>query len=230
MKPPFTRLTLARPEHYTRNDPGMAASASAEEQVNQTNLGKRAGRRLADLARYLGWRSAVVGSCLAALGAAVYLVLTVNVAATAPHAAPVEWVLTEIMERSVRAQAEEVRVPAGVDLNDPALAARAIGHYSAACATCHGAPGEPRAPWIVMYPPPQPLTEAAYVDRWSDAELYWIIKHGIKDTGMIALGPTHEEPDLWAVAAFVRQLPAMDPERYRSLRSSHQQGMATHTH
>jgi mono/diheme cytochrome c family protein len=197
--------------------------------MNQTNLGKGAWRRALGLVGQLGWRGAFISAVVIGLGAALYLVSTINVAATAPHAAPVEWALTEVMERSVRAQAEEVQVPAGVDLNDPELAAKAIGHYTAACATCHGAPGEPRAPWIVMYPPPQPLTDAAYVDRWSDAELYWIIKHGIKDTGMIALGPTHQESDLWAVAAFVRQLPTMDPERYRSLRASHQ-AMATHKH
>jgi mono/diheme cytochrome c family protein len=179
---------------------------------------------------HLGWRGALISTTVVALAAALYSTLTINVAATEPHAAPVEWALTEVMERSVRAQAGDVQVPPGVDLNDPALAARAIGHYSAACATCHAAPGEPRAPWIVMYPPPQALTDAAYVDRWSDAELYWIIKHGIKDTGMIALGPTHSESDLWAVAAFVRQLPTMAPERYRLLRASHQQAMTTHQH
>lgn len=229
MTPLFTGLTLGCFAHYTRNAVDLAASSPPEEHVEQTNFGKGAGRRLAGLVRYLGWRGAFISSVVVGLGTALYLVLTINVAATAPHSLPVEWALTEIMERSVRAQAEDVQVPAGVDLSDPELAARAIGHYSAACASCHAAPGEPRAPWIVMYPPPQSLTDAAYVDRWSDAELYWIIKHGIKDTGMIALGPTHQESDLWAVAAFVRQLPAMDPERYRSLRSSHQ-AMVTHQH
>jgi mono/diheme cytochrome c family protein len=198
--------------------------------MNQTNLGKSALRRLAGQVAHLGWRGAFISAVVVGLGAALYFVLTINVAATAPHAAPVEWALSEVMERSVRTHAGDVQVPAGIDLDDPELAARAIGHYTAACATCHAAPGEPRAPWIVMYPPPQPLTEKHYVDRWSDAELYWIIKHGIKDTGMIALGPTHQESDLWAVAAFVRQLPTMDPERYRSLRSSHHQAMPTHPH
>lgn len=34
---------------------------------------------------------------------------------------------------------------------------------------------------------------------------------------MIALGPTHAESDLWAVSAFVRQLPDMSSERYHEL-------------
>lgn len=75
---------------------------------------------------------------------------------------------------------------------------------------------------MVLYPEPHDLTRAEVVSRWTDAELYWIIKHGIKDTGMIALGPTHQEQDLWAVSAFVRQLPHMTGERYHELVTQYQ--------
>jgi hypothetical protein len=72
--------------------------------------------------------------------------------------------------------------------------------------------------------------------RASLSRLYWIIQNGIKDTGMIALGPTHQEQDLWAVSAFVRQLPQMTGERYHELVTQYQaqrSGMAaapTHQH
>ena len=140
-----------------------------------------------------------------------------SVAATERHAAPAEWALRTAMEKSVRRHAASVVVPGGVDLKDPSLAERAIGHYSVACATCHGAPGRGRDPWVVIYPEGGDLTRKDVVSRWSDRELYWIIKHGIKDTGMLALGPTHKEEDLWAVSAFVRQLPDMTPGRYQEL-------------
>ena len=39
---------------------------------------------------------------------------------------------------------------------------------------------------------------------------------------MIALGPTHQPQDIWAVAAFVRQLPDMTPERYHELVTRYQ--------
>ncbi|MBL9024353.1 MAG: cytochrome c [Myxococcales bacterium] len=167
----------------------------------------------------------------AAIGATVMIATgTYNVAATEPHARPVEWALRSTMERSVREQAEAVAVPAGVDVRDPALAARAIGHYSVACAGCHGAPGSERAPWMVLYPEPENLTRAEVVDRWSDGELYWIVKNGIKDTGMIALGPTHKEEDLWAVTAFVRQLPTMPKSDYEALVAKYQAEHAGHAH
>lgn len=172
------------------------------------------------------WRIALAAAfALLGLAAGLWSAVTYDVAATEPHGPAVEWVLSEGMERSVRRHAAEVEIPPGVDLRDPALAERAIGHYSVACATCHGAPGEPRAPWMVLYPAPRELTDPAVVGRWSDRELYWIIKHGIKDTGMIALGPTHPESDLWAVSAFVRQLPEMKAGRYRTLRTRYQSTM-----
>jgi hypothetical protein len=82
------------------------------------------------------------------------------------------------MEASIRAKAENVVIPDGTNLEDPKLAERAIGHYSVACAQRHGAPGHPAAPWMVLYPAPADLTRSQVVSRWSDAELYWIVKHG----------------------------------------------------
>jgi mono/diheme cytochrome c family protein len=43
------------------------------------------------------------------------------------------------------------------------------------------------------------------------------VKHGIKDTGMPSMAPGHSDKDVWAVAAFVRQLPTMSPERYDAM-------------
>ncbi len=175
--------------------------------------------------------SAAVGAGAAWLGAPAY-----DVGATTPHSRPVEWALRSTLEASVRSHARDVAIPPGIDLGDPGLAERAIGHYSVACAQCHAAPGHPAAPWMVLYPAPADLTRADVVSRWSDAELYWIIQNGIKDTGMIALGPTHQEQDLWAVSAFVRQLPQMTGERYHELVTQYQaqrSGMAaapTHQH
>lgn len=143
----------------------------------------------------------------------------VSVAATDPHYRPVQWVLETTMENSIAAHAADIEVPEGLDLGDPALAERAFGHYSVACTPCHGAPGVDPAPWLVLQPPALPLVETA--GQWSDAELYWIVKHGIKMTGMPALGPTHQDADLWAIAAFVRQLPTMTAERYEEMAARH---------
>lgn len=137
-----------------------------------------------------------------------------NVGATDGHTKAVEWALRTTMENSVRYHASDIEVPDGLDLNSRELAEKAVGHYSVACATCHAAPGRAADPWMKIYPEAPDLTKRDSVDKWSNADLYRIIKHGIKDTGMLALGPTHEEEDIWAVTAFVRQLPDMTEAEY----------------
>lgn len=159
---------------------------------------------------------AALASVVAALGlVTVVFGGVVSVAATDRHWPVTQWVLHTTMKSSVRAAARDITPPPGVDLRDPALAERAFGHYSVACTTCHGAPGLDPSPWMITNPPSPLLAETA--DGWSDGELYWIVKHGIKMTGMPALGPTHQDDDLWAIAAFVRQLPTMTPDAYEAM-------------
>jgi cytochrome c553 len=167
------------------------------------------------------WAFVTAGVLGAAALSTALAVGAVDVSVTTPHAAPVERGLRAVMEHSVQKHAQDVHKPAGTNLRDPELAARAFGHYSAACRTCHGAPGQKADPWMVIYPAAPDLTRHEVVDAWSDNELFWILKHGVKDTGMMALGPTHQDKDIWAVSAFVRQLPEMTAERYAELAAAY---------
>ncbi len=137
-----------------------------------------------------------------------------NVGATDKHIVPVEWVLRKTMESSVRNHAKDIKVPDSVNLKDKKLAIKFYGAYTKACQTCHGAPGRKPDPWVFMYPAATDLTSKAVVGKWTDTELFWIIKNGIKDTGMIGLGPTHEDGEIWGVTAFVKQLPGTSPQEY----------------
>ena len=58
------------------------------------------------------------------------------------------------------------------------------------CRTCHGAPGRKADPWL-LYPPAPELGEALREKRWTDSEVFWIIKNGIKDAAMGAFGGSH---------------------------------------
>jgi mono/diheme cytochrome c family protein len=49
------------------------------------------------------------------------------------------------------------------------------------------------------------------------AEQFWIVKHGVKMTGMPAWGITHNDELLWDVVAFVRKLPELTAEQYEAL-------------
>ena len=60
------------------------------------------------------------------------------------------------------------------------------------------------------------LTDA--VKAWTPRQLFWIIKHGVKMTGMPSFGATHDDDDVWSIVAFVEKLPEMSAEQYRQLK------------
>ncbi|MFZ0256542.1 MAG: cytochrome c [Gammaproteobacteria bacterium] len=124
------------------------------------------------------------------------------------------WLLSTTMENSVRRHAEDTAVP---NLTSPNLMPLGFRHYDEMCVSCHGAPGVPAAELAKgLTPQPPALTEEA--DEWSPAELYWIIKNGIKMTGMPAWGPTHGDDELWAIVAFLRKLPSLSPQAYQLMK------------
>ena len=135
--------------------------------------------------RMLAWLGGLL--ILATGGALLFLYLGLyNVAATDRHTPAVTWIFRTALENWVHRHAGGIAVPPSVDLRDPALAEQAFGHYNGACVLCHGGPGVKPAPWMEINPAAPDLVQAG--PRWSDAELFWIVKNGIKMTGMPALG------------------------------------------
>lgn len=150
---------------------------------------------------------------LAGFGAGFVYFGLYNVSAIEQHTSAVYWLLQYSMRRSVRARSEDIAVP---PLDDPEMLARGFRHYRAHCAQCHGAPGRARADeGKGMTPVPVNLAQTAR--EWPAAEIYWVIKHGIKMTGMPAWKYRMSEEDLWATTAFVMRLPGLRPAEYRAL-------------
>lgn len=163
-------------------------------------------------------KSLIILGVIAALLIVVFITVVFggayNVGATEKHLAPVKWVFRKTMESSVRSRAKYIKVPETINLQDKKLAMKFYGAYTKACQTCHGAPGRKPDEWMYLYPSAPDLTSKAVVGKWTDSELFWIIKNGIMDTGMPGLGPTHKDGPIWGVTAFVRQLPDTSPQEY----------------
>ena len=154
----------------------------------------------------------VVGMALTVIYAGVY-----NVAATRQHTAPVYWLLTTALDRSIRAHAAR-DTPQPPDLADLNLVATGLNQYDRYCVPCHGAPGvAPGAAGLGMNPPPPNLV---MVGRERPArEIYWTVSNGIKATGMPAWEFRMSERERWATVAFVKTLPSLAPTQYRELRA-----------
>ena len=135
-----------------------------------------------------------------------------NIGADDPHWRPTYALLETVRHRSIDVRSSKLQVP--TDLSDPARIRQGAGNYDAMCTGCHLAPGMSETELSRgLYPSPPNLTKAN-VDA---AHAFWVIKHGIKASGMPAWGRSMEDRYIWNMAAFLQQLPKLNAEQYRTL-------------
>lgn len=78
--------------------------------------------------------------------------------------------------------------------------------YGVECAACHGLNGhKPTDAGRWMYPRAADLTSAE-VQQYSDGELFWIVKNGIRLSGMPAFGEVEPDEHIWNLVQYVRTL------------------------
>lgn len=83
---------------------------------------------------------------------------------------------------------------------------------------CHGAPGRSSEGFASGLNPSPPYLPTGEVQKeLTHPELFWVVKNGIKMTGMPAFGGHHDDRALWAIAAFVRKLAEVTPEAYAQM-------------
>ncbi len=179
----------------------------------------------------------VLGLCV--IAAAIFIRTGVyNVAANEPHWDATLWILEEAKDASISSHSEGIKPP---DLKNSALVQKGLDHYHEMCRLCHGAPGFPNREFARgLYPSPPNLASEHLQEEWSDGELFWIAKNGLKMTGMPAFGGTHSDEDLWGTIAFTRKLQQLTPDAYREMiraaglgaeeGSSHSHGEGDHHH
>lgn len=164
----------------------------------------------------------IVCTLLAAIATASVAVYTgaFDIAADTPHAAVTYRLIAFARERSIARRIEDI-VPPG-NLGDMARVRRGAGNYAAMCSGCHLEPGvETSELRAGLYPQPPNLAKPD-ADRSHEtagaARKFWIIKHGIKASGMPAWSKGGmEDAAIWDLVAFVQLLPKMPAAEYREL-------------
>jgi len=147
--------------------------------------------------------------------------------ADVPHNKLTYWLLETMREQSIENASKDIVVPL---LNDSEQLLAGGSDYNNMCAGCHLQPGVNQSELgIGLYPSPPNLSlkeEEHGHDGASDGHgdpeqssrrQFWIIKHGIKASGMPAWGLTHEDQRIWAMVAFLQKLPELTPEQYQAL-------------
>jgi thiosulfate dehydrogenase len=82
--------------------------------------------------------------------------------------------------------------------------------YKTRCAMCHGAPGNPEKNFGNPFYPPVPQFMTDHPDM-ADNENFYIIKHGIRWTGMPAWSNTLTDDQIWKVVAFLSRMEKLPP-------------------
>jgi mono/diheme cytochrome c family protein len=94
-----------------------------------------------------------------------------------------------------------------------------LEHFADHCATCHANDGSGNVDMGKgMFPPAPDMRHAATRDL-SDGDLFYIIEHGVRFTGMPAWGtgtPAGEESS-WHLVNFIRHLPGLTPDEIEAM-------------
>ncbi len=147
--------------------------------------------------------------------------------ADVPHNRMTYWALETLRERSIARAIRDIEVP---PLDDSALLLAGGEDYNEMCTGCHLKPGKTESELTLgLYPQPPNLAMSASTHHedgdgsghgdltTSAARQFWIIKHGIKASGMAAFGATHDDGRIWAMVAFLQKLPELTPAQYQIL-------------
>ena len=102
----------------------------------------------------------------------------------------------------------------------PEIMAEGMAHYADHCAACHANDGSGETEMgLGLYPKPPDMRLPA-TQSLTDGELFYIIKNGVRLTGMPAWGTgTHEDQEsTWHLVHFIRELPRLTPEKIEEMK------------
>lgn len=115
------------------------------------------------------------------------------------------------LEALLAKHARRIATPAGArDLKNPVkptplAIAEARDHFADHCAVCHANDGSGKTQINEGLYPPAPDLRQAGTQNLTDGEVFYIIKNGIRFTGMPGWGG--EDEDNWKLVLFIRHLP-----------------------
>ena len=134
-----------------------------------------------------------------------------TIGADVPHWPITAQIMTQMHSRAIKHHALTITVPR---LDDPQLILKGAGQYAAMCTQCHLAPNRQDSELRAgLYPLPPNLSKVRVDPRVA----FWVIKHGIKMSGMPAWGATHDDATIWSMVAFLQKLPDLSAQQYKDM-------------
>ena len=157
----------------------------------------------------------LTGVLLFVLGVVLYLRL--GFTETRGDLAPL-WIenslMTAAIHSSVRRHAPEVPNP--VTPTDENLIAGGR-QFANNCAGCHGSLNGAEDNSDTLFPRIPQLHKVG--TEYTEAQVFWIAKHGIRRSGMFANGKWYPDKDLWAMASYIKHIRDLPPAVQKALES-----------
>jgi mono/diheme cytochrome c family protein len=124
---------------------------------------------------------------------------------------PPGWVDSALMPSAVHASVRRraPKIPNPIPATDENLIAGGK-FYLEGCSGCHGAPGKPDESSDSLYPRVPQLPTAG--TEYSEAQIFWVAKHGIRYSGMFANGKWNSDEKLWTMAAYIKRIKELPPK------------------
>lgn len=151
-------------------------------------------------------------------GVAAYAIARRGLSTSVPPTRVETW-----LARSMRSLATPRAVR---DQRNPVPATEAVlrdarAHFADHCAACHANDGSGHTPMGQRFYPPAPDMRARTTQDLSDGELFSIIEHGIRLTGMPgwSTGTADGEAASWGLVHFLRRLPTISAEEIAEMES-----------
>jgi cytochrome c553/cytochrome c5 len=167
-------------------------------------------------------RDAVAGfiigvALLSSLGFVIASIGVIDISADRPHGWFAEHFLHFVFKRSVAFHSDAVSPPK--DIAAPSRVKLGAQHYALVCTNCHAAPGIGQSS-VALSMQPRPQSLANVIKQFTDPELFWIVKHGVKFSAMPSWPNQVRNDEVWSMVAFLKRLPKMTSEDYRAMTAS----------
>lgn len=150
---------------------------------------------------------------LGAIGAAIFFFGGYYSVAEVEDTGVVAWALDSVRAASV---ARHAGGAPPISLDDPATVQAGARAYAAiGCVNCHGGPGVGWAKFSEgLQPVPADLKAMARARTAS--ELFWVVKNGVKMTGMPSFGAAGApDQQIWTIVAFIKKWPTLSDADYK---------------
>lgn len=131
------------------------------------------------------------------------------------------WAVEALIARQVR----HLAIPSGareaanpVEPTEDVLA-EAMAHFADHCAVCHANDGSGATDFGQGMYPKAPDMQLPDTQDLSDGELFYIIRNGIRFTGMpgFATDPVEEDTETWGLVHFIRRLPTVSATELKEM-------------